>query len=80
MSFTLSGDSRFYGLEISLTNILMIGLCRSNNRMVIFSKTENSYHSKHVKAHTFMMSTWNEDGHMLCVYVCVFVWGKGGRG
>ena len=29
-----------YGLEISLSNIVMIGLFRSNNRIIFFSKTE----------------------------------------
>ena len=38
--FTLTDDLQFYGLEVSLSNILMIGLFRSNNRIVIFSKTE----------------------------------------
>ena len=43
MPSTLTGDSpHLYGLEMSLSNILMIGLFHSNNRMVIFSKTENS--------------------------------------
>ena len=30
---------QFYGLEVSLSSILMICLFRSNNRMVTFSKT-----------------------------------------
>ena len=38
--FTLTDDLQFYGLEVSLSNILMIGLFCSNNRIVIFSKTE----------------------------------------
>ena len=38
--FTLTDDLQFYGLEVSLSNILMNGLFRSNNRIVIFSKTE----------------------------------------
>ena len=42
MSFTLIEDPQFYGLEMSLNNILMIGLFRSNYRMVIFSKTEKN--------------------------------------
>ena len=66
MSFTLIEDPQFYGLEMSLNNILMIGLFRSNYRMVIFSKTEkNSYHGNHVRDHTFMTSTWKRDGHIL---------------
>ena len=47
MPFIFTDDPHFYVLEMSLSNILMIGLFRSNNRMVIFSKTEKrSYHSK----------------------------------
>ena len=38
MPLTLTDDPHFYGLEILLSNILMIGLFRSNNRMVIFSE------------------------------------------
>ena len=65
MPFTLTDDPQFYGLEMSLSNILMIGLFRSNSRMVIFSKTEKkSYHSKHVRDNTFMISTWKGDSHM----------------
>ena len=57
--FTLTDDPQFYGLEISLSNILMIGLFLSSNRMIVFSNTEkNSYHSKHVRDHTFITSTW----------------------
>ena len=48
--FSLTDDSQFFGLEVSLSNILMTDLFCSNSRMVIFSKTEkNSYHSKHIK-------------------------------
>ena len=62
MPFTLTDDPQFYGLEMSLSNILMIGLLRSNNRMVIFSKTEkNLYHGKHVRDHTFITFTWKGD-------------------
>ena len=38
MPFTLTDDPQFYGL-MSCNNIFMIGLFRSNNRMVISSKT-----------------------------------------
>ena len=49
VSFTLTDDPHVYGLEMALSNILMIGLFRSNNSVVIFSKTEKkSYYSKHV--------------------------------
>ena len=43
MPFTLTDDPYLHGLEISLSNILMIGLFRSNKRMVIFSQTKKSY-------------------------------------
>ena len=49
MLFTLSNDPHLYGLEMLLSNILMTGLFCSNIRMVIFSKTANSYHMKHVR-------------------------------
>ena len=57
MPFSLTDDPQFHGLEMSLSNVLMIGLFPSNNRVAIFSKTEkkNSYHSNHVRNHT---STW----------------------
>ena len=59
MLFTLTNDPQFYGLKVSLSNILMIGLFRSNNMMVIFSRTkEVHFHSKYVRNHTFMTSTW----------------------
>ena len=57
MSFTLTDDPQFYGLETLLSNIWMTGLFHSNNMMVIFSKTEkNSYNSKLVRDHTFKTS------------------------
>ena len=37
--FSLTDDPQFYGLEMSLNNILIFGLFHSNNRMVIFSRT-----------------------------------------
>ena len=65
MSFTLTENPQFYGLEKSLSNILMIYLFRSNNRMVIFLKQKKkSYHSKHVRDHTFTTSLWKGDGRM----------------
>ena len=42
-AITLTEDPQFYGLEMSLSNILMINLFRLSNRMVIFSKTEYIY-------------------------------------
>ena len=43
MPFTLIDNPQFYCLEMSLSNILMIGLFRSNNRMIIFSKIEKEF-------------------------------------
>ena len=48
MLFILTDDSQFCGSEMSLSNILMIGLFCSNNMMAIFSKTEKN----HVTANT----------------------------
>ena len=55
--FTLTEDPQFYGLEISLSNILMINLFCLSNKMVIFSKTEKKkniyiyiYHIKNVNS------------------------------
>ena len=42
MPFTFTGGPHLSGLEMSLGNILLIGLFCSNNKMVIFSETENS--------------------------------------
>ena len=36
MTFTLTVDPHLYGLEWSVTNILMIGLFHSNNKMMFF--------------------------------------------
>ena len=36
--FTLTDNPQFYGSEVSLNNILMVGLFRFNNRMIIFPK------------------------------------------
>ena len=45
----LTDNPQFYGLGETLSNILVIGLFHSDNRMVVFFKTKkNSYHSKHV--------------------------------
>ena len=38
--FTSTDDPQFYDLQVCLNNSLMVGLFRSNNRMVIFSKTK----------------------------------------
>ena len=41
MPSTLTDNPYLYGLGMSLSKNLMIGLFRSNNRMIFFSKTEN---------------------------------------
>ena len=48
MPFNLTDDPQLDGLEMSLSNILMIGLFFSNNRMIFFSETEK----KHITANT----------------------------
>ena len=40
IQFTLTDGPQIYGLEVSLKNILMVGLFCSNNTMVIFSKAK----------------------------------------
>ena len=59
ISFTLTDDSQFYGLEISLSNILIIGNCNF----------------KHLRDHTFMTSTWQEMSVWLGGEVLKFVTG-----
>ena len=71
MLFTLTDDPQFHILEVSFSNVLMIGLFHSNIRMVSFSKTEKkSYHRKHVRDHTFMTSTWKEDVQWGVLNIC----------
>ena len=41
MLLTVTDHPQFYGLEISLSNILTIGSFCSNKRTVIFSKQKN---------------------------------------
>ena len=38
--FTLTDDPQLHGSKMSLNNVLIIGFFRSNNRTLIFSKTE----------------------------------------
>ena len=46
----LTDNPQFYGSGETLSNILVIGLFHSDNRIVVFFKTttKNSYPSKHV--------------------------------
>ena len=64
MVFTFTDNTQFYGLQVFLRNILMIVLFRSNNRMV-------SKHSKHVRHHTFMMSTWIKGRRSFIIITCL---------
>ena len=51
MLFTLTDNPHLYRLEIFLSDILMTDLFGwKSNKIVIFSKTENSYQSKYVRA------------------------------
>ena len=43
MPFTLTDNPQFDDLEMSLSNILMISLFGPNNKVAIFSKTENKF-------------------------------------
>ena len=45
MLLTVTDHPQFYGLEISLSNILTIGSFCSNKRTVIFSKQKKKIHS-----------------------------------
>ena len=47
--FTLCDDPQFYGLDMSLSNILMIGLFRLNKRMVIFKKNRKKFISQQTR-------------------------------
>ena len=49
MPFTLTDDPHFYGLKMSLSNIWMIGLFCSNNKMVIFFKREKKFMSQQTR-------------------------------
>ena len=63
MPFTLTEDVQFYGLKMSLGNILMIILFRTNNKVVFFLKQKKSlYQGKYLTDHTFMTSTLKGDG------------------
>ena len=60
--FTLTDDPQFYGLRVSLSNVLMIGLFHSNNRMVIFSKTEKKFISKQTRKGPYIYDAHMEEG------------------
>ena len=62
MSFALTDDSKFYSLEITLSNILMNGLFRSNSRMVIFSKTEKKIISQQTRKGSYIYDVYMERG------------------
>ena len=64
MSFTVTDDPQFSGLEVFLRNILMIGLFRSNNRIVIFSKTEKKIISQQI-----LKGPYSYENHMVLKFV-----------
>ena len=66
MPFTLTDYPQFYGLEMSLSKIMMIGLFRLNNRMVVFSKTEKKFISQQTRKGSYIYNVHTEgDGGIL---------------
>ena len=59
MPFTLTDDPQFYGLALPLSNILINGLFCSNNRLVVFYKTEKKLYR--IRGHTIMRSIFKGD-------------------
>ena len=70
MLYTFSGDPQFYGLEVSLSNILMIGLFRLNNRMVIFTKTEKKSISQQTRNGPYIHDVHMEVGWEGSLKIC----------
>ena len=62
MSFTLTDDPQFSGLEMSLSNIFMIGLFRSKNSMVVFCKTEKRFISQQTRRGPYIYDVHMEWG------------------
>ena len=55
MPFTLTDDPQFYGSEMSLSNILMIGLFRSNSQQDgNFSKTGKKFISQQTRKESYI--------------------------
>ena len=63
MPFTLTDDPYLYGLEMSLSNILWwLALFKQQDGNFFWNR--KFIHSKHVRDHKFMTSTWKGDGHI----------------
>ena len=65
MSFTLTDDPQFYGLEMSLSNILMIDLFRSNSGMVFFSKTGRKFTSQQTRMEPYIYDVHMEEDEVV---------------
>ena len=61
MPFTLTEDSQFYDLAMSLINILVIGFC-SNSRMVIFPKREKKSYEQQTRKGKYIYDVHMEKG------------------
>ena len=79
MPFTLTNNLQSYGLEMSLYNILMIGLFRSNSRMVIFSKIEKKIASQKTRKEPYMYDDvhmeggWGGSKFVTCLQILLFL-------
>ena len=62
MLFTLTDDPQCHGLEVSLSNIVMIGLLRSNSRMIMFSKTGKKLKSPQTCKRPYIYHVHMEEG------------------
>ena len=76
MPFTSTDDPQLYALEMSLSNILLIGLFRSNKGMVIFSKTEKKFISQQTCKGPYvydihMEGGWLHGGRVLKFLTCL---------
>ena len=61
-AFTLTNHPQFHDLEMSLSNVLMIGLFCSSIRMKIFSKTEKKIISQRTCKGSYIYNpTWKGD-------------------
>ena len=70
MSFLLIDDPQFYGLEMSLSNIFMIGLFRSNNTMAIFSKIEKNFISHQTRTEPYIYDVHIVEGWREVSKIC----------
>ena len=70
MLSTLTDDPQFNGSEVSLSNILMIGLLPSNNRIVIFSKTEKKFILRQTHKGSYIYGVHMEEGWERGLKIC----------